>query len=105
MPNGTQNRFIIVHDFLFRMVRLSVCRVAKCIVNAYFPITHYMQCDLKPKTILLGVCQRGQQHIWRSDMCFAAFESLLQIDVARVFLTNLVFILIVIDDLIFPIMD
>jgi hypothetical protein len=33
-------------------------------------------------------------------MCFAAFESLLQIDVARVFLTNFVFILIVIDDLI-----
>ena len=60
-----------------------------------------MQCDLQPKTILLGVvCQQGQQHIWRSDMCFATFESLLQIDVARVFLTNLVFILIVIDDLI-----
>ena len=33
-------------------------------------------------------------------MCFATFESYLQIDVARVFLTNLVFILIVIDDLI-----
>ena len=57
-----------------------------------------MQCDLQPKTILLGVCQQGQQHIWRSDMCFAAFESLLQIDVARVFLTNFVFIIIVIDD-------
>ena len=48
----------------------------------------------------IGVCQQGQQHIWRSDMCFATFESLLQIDVARVFLTNFVFILIVIDDLI-----
>jgi hypothetical protein len=31
-------------------------------------------------------------------MRFATFESLLQIDVARVFLTNFVFIIIVIDD-------
>ena len=31
-------------------------------------------------------------------MCFATFESLLQIDVARVFLINLVFILIFITE-------
>jgi len=33
---GTQNRQMIVQDFLFRKCGRGICRVAKWIVNTYF---------------------------------------------------------------------